>query len=433
MPIQPGLSVQGAIPPQSVMDPNIPVNPFGDGSMDFTNTGNNNDSYALSALGLGELTNLIDSADDFFRSTTNPQDAGEDIAMFDRAIDASSQIDQGLTPNTQAATDKLMASLGDLTSASQMDQMGIPSVPPPHGRMDNSTDVEALLASLNASAGAQSDMNGVGASGLSTSNMLSQAGSGDQQQEFTFDFGSNAEGSAGDMDLSELVGLFNVPSENPSRAASKGTTPIPPAQPQQAGQEQQQTGTKMPEQQQTGQAGQEVQSSQQNQQSAQNQFDGKPAASQQQQPPSQSDQSQATQMPPSQAPQTQQQQPQAVPNENQQVASQNNETQQPQLSQQSPMIPSNPFESNGQFDLSNFNVGNNMSGLEGFGTGTDNSGNPDINPFEQNSNGNGGMVDGFDVNMGEESGIDMDEFNFTDSGMPNVDGDEFESMFAEFK
>lgn len=34
---------------------------------------------------------------------------------------------------------------------------------------------------------------------------------------------------------------------------------------------------------------------------------------------------------------------------------------------------------------------------------------------------------------GDFANIDFDEFNFDDDSMPNVDGDEFASLFAEFK
>jgi hypothetical protein len=42
------------------------------------------------------------------------------------------------------------------------------------------------------------------------------------------------------------------------------------------------------------------------------------------------------------------------------------------------------------------------------------------------------MMD-YDMGAGDFSAIDFEDFNFDDGSMPNVDGDEFASLFAEFK
>lgn len=75
-----------------------------------------------------------------------------------------------------------------------------------------------------------------------------------------------------------------------------------------------------------------------------------------------------------------------------------------------------------------------MSGMQGFENFVNNPSGTNVNvnfdTYNQLENTGTG---GFDMPVGEGGEIDMDEFNFTDNGMPNVDGDEFESMFAEFK
>lgn len=451
-----------------MIDPNIPVNPFAEGNMDFTQSGGSTDPLDFSGLGIGELTNLINSADDFFKSSTgNNQGTGVgDITMFDQAINASNAMGQGLTPNTQAATDKLMASLeaiptSNTNSASNMNQlgmgMGIPTVPPPQSGMDSSTDVEALLASLNASS-AQGEFAGLSNSALNSGSLFGEGGA-DGQQEFSFDFGSNNDGSTGEMDLSELMGLFKNPSEGNSGGGTRIPTPVPPigiqlaqppqSQPQQSQQSQPQQTQQQQQQASVSQQNQQNSSQSQTPQNQQNQQNtAQPQTQRQQQQPqqsTQSTQSQQQQQPGGQR-QMQQQQQQSAPRQGSAQPSQaqsasarsqqaslppSQPPSQPQPNQAAQGLPVNPFN-NSQFDMTNLDLsGIDMSSMQGFENFVNNPNSANMN--FQNANPMGNTAEGFDMPVGEGGEIDMDEFNFTDSGMPNVDGDEFESMFAEFK
>ena len=389
--------------PQSSTE--VPLAPIPEAAFSF------GDGMDLSSLGIDQLQTMINSTNDLFNG--GGENSGVDMSMFNMG-------DQGMTPGTQAETDKLLASLSSLPGQ-QTPNMSI-TVQPPSSTGDAQRDVDAILASFSAgqaqlNQAASADLAGAGSTG---------------QQEFSFDFS----GDGGDVYLSELVGLFTNASAPGTRLPSPNTqaTALPGGQEQNvAGQQQQQQQQLQPSQ---------PQSQPQEQPNPQQPQQPQPQQSQGQQQPQQNDQLQPPQS---------SQQPRASPS--------NDQTQQPVLQDQAhsqlesaqtqqPIQPQSHPESQPQqpievdslpnpFDTPNMG---NMGDIDMSALGVTGMTNPDgtragvggigvsAPNTTQVAGGNGDDDGGYTI-----EGINLDDFDFGNSGMPNVEGDEFESMFAEFK
>lgn len=148
----------------------------------------------LSSLGISELTAIINGEDYSF------VDAKPDIGGGEGSAGGFGGMDQTQTRGTQAATEKLLASLNDLTQQQQQqDQGGVAGDGPQITQAIAEENVDTLLASLQ-------------------STQPPAIGNPDQNGEFNFDFqnpdpavGDGGDGAGGEVDLSELVGLFSDP------------------------------------------------------------------------------------------------------------------------------------------------------------------------------------------------------------------------------
>lgn len=406
-----GPPAQPSAPP-SQDAPLVPLQNMTDGNFSF------GDGMDLSTLGIDQLQSMINSTNDLFSGGAG----NTDMSIFGLG-------DQQMTPGPQSEADKLLASLSGSMSAQQQQQMPQTqqtpqmsiNIQPPSSTGDAQRDVDAILASFSAG---QAQLNQAAQSGQEglTGQMQGQGqgqgtGQGMGQDEFSFDFGADG----ADVDLSELVGLFTNASAPETRQPTPNTQVmgLPSTKDEdgsgnkgeqaqtstdQASQAQGQSSSQLqPQSQPQGAVGQTGQPDQQQQQQQQQQ----PQQSQQQQP--------APSQPPAQQSRPQQQLPAQQPPQT--------EPQQPANNQQQPP---NPFEipdmdSMGDIDMSSLG----MAGMS--------------NNFASSNAGNAGLpatnAQGVD-NNGQEYGIgdiNLDDFDFGNSGMPNVEGDEFESMFAEFK
>ena len=376
------------------------------------------DGMDLSSLGIDQLQTMINSTNDLFSGAPGGGNSGTDMSMFNMG-------DQGMTPSGQTETDKLLASLSSLPGQ-QTPNMSI-NIQPPSSTGDAQRDVDAILASFSAGQA-----------------QLNQASGGDAadagaagQQEFSFDFS----GDGGDVDLTELVGLFTnasapgtrLPTPNTQLAALPGALEQNAAgQPQR---QQQPSQTQQPTQQAAQQPSQQPPPPPQSQPPVQ-----PPSELQQQQQPSQ--QNDQVLVPDSEQPA----QRLSTNDQMQQPVSQSQAQPQPENTQQQSLAPSqpnagpqqsieveslsNPFDTPntggmGDVDMSALgmtgmtNADGTSGGLGGIGVNTVD--------LTQDAPGDWAVDGGNTI-----EGIDLDDFDFGDS-MPNVEGDEFESMFAEFK
>ena len=267
----------------------------------------------LTSIGMNELSAMMNQQTELFSSASNPTDTTQpqDLNLFNESTGPSTTV----TPGTQAETEKLIASI----SQAPAEQPTNAEEPKTDSNADQTQgDVNSLFASLQPTT--QQEV-------PSTQTAETTA------QNFNFDFGT-AEG--GDVDLSELAGLFSDAEVQAGAAALGGD-----------GAAEQPTSVAPP----TAGAEQNVQQS------------------------TQAEQQQA-------APETQVPQPDF-------------QMQTAQVSQPDFQIQSDPtIQNDGQ------------------------------------SNAGGEGIQG---DIGDLGAINFDEFNFGDSDMPNVEGDEFESLFAEFK
>jgi len=376
---------------------------FGDTTMSF------GEGIDLSTLGINELQSMINSTSDLF-SQPQQNDGGIDMNMFaslangqtdaqttnllaslGSALNASAQqgrnqlqqlqIDQPSLQQQQQQIQQIQQGLGQsngMQSLNQSQDSGQINQGVNNGQTATSQDVEALLASLNAG----NNANGAGQTGQNVSGSQMNLGSmgamgnsdmvsdaADSTNPFNFDFGPD---NGGDVDLSEFAGLF------PDGSAQ--TTSAPTQQPTQ------QTSQTQPTQ--SSRSSQQIQPAQ----------DTQPA-----------DQVEQPQLP--------QQIPQTQPTQTEQIS-------------QPPM----PAQSMSQPDL----IQQQQASQAGqpIGGAFSNAANIGAQSDTQIPNMTGMTADDGMQGMGGDynlEGINLDDFDFGNAGMPNVEGDEFETMFAEFK
>lgn len=156
------------------------------------NSGNGGDNLDFSSMGINELTNLINSTNDFFPQNTNAgtgDTLNNNFNMFNAGGTGESK--------GQSEAEKLFATLGAMGGNSQ-------AGPSQNGDMD------ALLASLR---GPQNSVQG------QQTQSAPQAVGDSGQQDFNFDFGGV--GGDGDVDFSELVGLISDTNEGQQNGAGQ--------------------------------------------------------------------------------------------------------------------------------------------------------------------------------------------------------------------